>query len=322
MKIRITPDRVRMLHDTGAVKLADYIAAVEAAYAAHGQGAATVVPRLSLVTDTDRTSARPRSMKVAAAALPPLGVMGVVSYPAGYGRPLNFHILLHDAVSGDVLAMVEGEEVTEYATGAVTAVATRHLGRPDSTVAGQIGTGVFARLQALAVAAVCPLRELKCYSRDPVKREAFAAWAAERLPEVAVRAVDTASEAVRDSDILTTVTTAHEPVFDGALLAPGMHYNAVGMHYPKTREADTAAVARSRVVVDDLDQEFEEKGEILIPIAEGAFGRDHVLGTLGDVLAGRLQGRRTAGDITMFASGGTALEYVAVAEVLYRACMA
>jgi ornithine cyclodeaminase/alanine dehydrogenase-like protein (mu-crystallin family) len=97
-----------------------------------------------------------------------------------------------------------------------------------------------------------------------------------------------------------------------------MHCNVVGAHYPDAREVDSLAVRRSRVVVDDLDQAWGEKGELLIPLAAGEIGRDHVVGDLGAVLTGRCVGRTADSDITMFCSGGTALEYVGACAMLYE----
>ena len=145
-------------------------------------------------------------------------------------------------------------------------------------------------------------------------------WDGERdlLPGVTVRTVDSAREATEGADILVTVTTARTPVVEGAWLSPGMHCNVVGAHYPDAREIDSLAVRRSRVVVDDLDQAWGEKGELLIPLAAGEIGRDHVVGDLGAVLTGRCVGRTADSDITMFCSGGTALEYVGVCAMLYE----
>jgi ornithine cyclodeaminase/alanine dehydrogenase-like protein (mu-crystallin family) len=90
----------------------------------------------------------------------------------------------------------------------------------------------------------------------------------------------------------------------------------MGQHDPRTREVDSAAVAESRVVVDSVAQAWNEKGEILIPLAEGRIAKEHVLGELGDVVCGRVQARAAAGDKTMFCSGGTALEYMGTCAIL------
>jgi ornithine cyclodeaminase len=108
-------------------------------------------------------------------------------------------------------------------------------------------------------------------------------------------------------------------VLEGAWIAPGTHCNFVGMHYPEAREVDTDAIRSGRVIVDDVDQAWGEKGEIIIPMAAGEIARQHVAGDIGSVIAGKIAGRRDAGEITVFCSGGTALEYVGASAMVYEA---
>lgn len=312
---------VERLREHAEGSLDAHIEAVAGAYLEMGKGTARLLGRQSLNTDPDINSPRPRSFKIMGAALLEAGVMGVVTYPAGYGRPLDFRIVLSSAVGGEPLAIVEGEAVTQWATASVTAVATRALAREDAKVLGVIGTGTFAFDQPLAISRVRDIAEVRCYSRDPSKREAFAKRLGAKLEGIDVRAVESAAEAA-EADILTTVTTAHEPVVASSDIADGCHVNAVGMHYPKTREIDSETMARARVFVDDIGQTYEEKGEFLIPLAEGAIGEDHLLGDLGALLAEKVEGRRSAEEVTLFGSGGTALEYIGVAAYLAKAAEA
>jgi ornithine cyclodeaminase/alanine dehydrogenase-like protein (mu-crystallin family) len=162
------------------------------------------------------------------------------------------------------------------------------------------------------------IRSLRVHSPTRDNREAFARWAREALPGLDARAVNTAEEAVRGADIIVTITNSRQPVLKAEWIAPGTHCNVVGAHYPDAREIDTETVKRGRVIVDDLDQAFNEKGEILIPLAAGAITRDHVRGCVGDVLAGRVPGRTGADEITLFLSGGTSLEYMGASAMLQR----
>ena len=90
----------------------------------------------------------------------------------------------------------------------------------------------------------------------------------------------------------------------------------MGQHAPATRELDTAAIVRARVVVDAREQALAEKGELLLPIAEGAIDASHVAADLGEVVAGRRPGRRSDDEVTVFCSGGTALEYMGLAALI------
>ena len=150
----------------------------------------------------------------------------------------------------------------------------------------------------------------------------ISAWAGKAVPGLAVRVMDNARAAVEDADIVVTVTTSKTPVLEGAWLAPGTHCNLVGMHYPDTREADTETIRRSRVIVDDLDQAWGEKGEIMMPLAAGEISRDHIAGNIGSVIAGKIPGRRSASEITVFCSGGSALEYVGACSMLHAKALA
>ena len=167
-----------------------------------------------------------------------------------------------------------------------------------------------------------PIKEMRCYSRRAEPREAFAAWARKAVPGLTVRVLDNARAATEGADIVVTVTTSKTPVLEGAWLSPGTHCNLVGMHYPETREADTETIRRSRVIVDDLDQAWGEKGEIMMPLAAGEIARDHIVGNIGSVIAGKIPGRRNADVITAFCSGGTALEYVGACSMLYAKALA
>jgi ornithine cyclodeaminase/alanine dehydrogenase-like protein (mu-crystallin family) len=231
-------------------------------------------------------------------------------------------IMLFSAVNGDLLAILHGREMSLWKTGATAAVAARHMARADAKTAALIGTGYFARTQLLGLAAVRPLARVLCYSRDAMKCQAFVAWARAQLPGVLIEAAASAEAAVRGADIVVTVTTSPKPVLEGAWLASGVHCNVMGQHDPRAREVDSAAVAESRVVVDSFAQAWNEKGEILIPLAEGRIAKDHVLGELGDVVAGRLKPRSGDADKTMFCSGGTALEYMGTCAMLLETARA
>jgi ornithine cyclodeaminase/alanine dehydrogenase-like protein (mu-crystallin family) len=195
-------------------------------------------------------------------------------------------------------------------------VATRHLARDDASIAAIVGTGRYALAQLLCLATVRDLREVRCASRDASRREAFVQEARRTLPGLRIVSSASPREALRDADIVTTITTSSTPVVLGEWLAPGSHCNAMGQHAPSTRELDTQAIRDADVFVDAREQAFAEKGEILLPIAEGAIRGDHVKGELGEVVAGRIAGRTSNGQRTVFCSGGTALEYMTLCAML------
>jgi ornithine cyclodeaminase len=133
-----------------------------------------------------------------------------------------------------------------------------------------------------------------------------------------VHAVAGAREAVDGADVVCTTTSAREPVLRGEWLSPGVHLNAAGACFPTTRELDSEAVARARVFVDSRESARHEAGDLLIPQGEGRIGADHVLGELGEVLAGTCPGRTGDADITLFKSLGIAVEDLAAVHLLHR----
>ncbi|MFO0990019.1 MAG: ornithine cyclodeaminase family protein [Alphaproteobacteria bacterium] len=313
----IAPGDVERLHASGAVRMIDYVDAVERAFRGQGERALEILPRQVLWRDAADAGVRSPSLKMSASVLRSAGVMGASVYSAHF-RPgdLSMWIMLFSAVNGDLLAILHGREMSLWKTGATAAVAARHMARTDARTAALIGTGYFARTQLLGLAAVRPLARVRCYSRNAARREAFVAWARAQLPEIAIEAASSAEAAARGADIVVTVTTSPQPVLEGAWLAPGVHCNVMGQHDPRAREVDSEAVAASRVVVDSFAQAWNEKGEILIPLAEGRIAKEHVLGELGDIVAGRIAARRGDTDRTMFCSGGTALEYMGTCAML------
>ena len=127
----------------------------------------------------------------------------------------------------------------------------------------------------------------------------------------------TAESAVRDADVVCTVTAAREPVLLGEWLREGTHVNAVGASIPTARELDTAAVARSRLFVDRRESALAEAGDVLIPMKEGAFGASHIVAEIGELLTGTARGRRDDAEVTLFKSLGLAVEDLACAHYLH-----
>lgn len=135
----------------------------------------------------------------------------------------------------------------------------------------------------------------------------------------AIRTAATSGVATKvvEADLICTTTSSADPVLLGEWLAPGAHINAVGSSVPSARELDTAAVARSRLFVDRRESALNEAGDILMPMQEGAVGDKHIVGEIGEVLLGRVAGRTSDHEITLFKSLGLAVEDVAAAQQVY-----
>src|SRR5256884_4163713 len=121
--------------------------------------------------------------------------------------------------------------------------------------------------------------------------------------------------AVSGADIVTCATTSPTPLFAGADLRAGTHVDAVGSFRPETREVDSETVRRARVVVDAYTAALVEAGDLLIPLGEGAIAREHVVAELAELVAGNRPGRTSPAQVTLFKSGGFALEGLATATL-------
>jgi ornithine cyclodeaminase/alanine dehydrogenase len=241
--------------------------------------------------------------------------------PARYQLPTTIGLLvLSDPRTGAPLAVMDASYLTAMRTGAVSGVATKHLARPDAKRVGIFGAGVQAQTQLSAMACVRALEGVWVYDSDGPKAKAYAEQMTKTL-SIPVIAVATAREAVKGMDIIVAASSAAEPLFDGAWLEAGQHINGIGSHAPHTRELDTQTMVRSKVFVDSLDACLVEAGDLLIPMKEGAIGKDHIRAGLGEVVAGMKPGREAANEITVFKSVGLALQDASTAHMVYQAAL-
>ena len=257
------------------------------------------------------------------ACLEDVAVMGVKAISVFPANPKTGHdthqgaVLLFETKNGRLLAMLDAGMITALRTAAVSGAATRLLARRDAKSLALLGSGMQATTHLEAMCIVREIKRVRVWSRNLDHARDFA----ERetaCRSLAIEPVETAAQAVDGADIICTATSATEPVLKGDWIAPGSHINAVGACVPSARELDTAAVARSRLFVDCLESTRNEAGDFLLPRREGAIGDDHILGELGDLLLGRIQGRNSPEEVTLFKSLGLAVEDIAAAHHLYR----
>jgi len=231
-----------------------------------------------------------------------LGAKLVAFYPNNQGIPSHHAmIVLFKPETGEPLVTMDGRLITEMRTAAVSAVATRLLARPEASVLGILGSGVQARSHLAALRLVRTIREVRVWS--PRNAAAFAR-------EFGVRAVPTAEEAVRGSDIVVVATSSQTPVLSGAWLAPGTHINAVGAPRPTWRELDDDALRKARLYVEQREAATRESGDVI------AAGK--IFAEIGEVVAGRKPGRQSADEITLYKSVGVAVQDIVSAELVYR----
>jgi len=252
--------------------------------------------------------------------VPVYGCKIISLHPANPARArpaVQGFVALFDSHTGTPLALVDGAEVTRLRTAAASALATRKLARPEAATHGILGAGAQAASHLEAIACVRPITGVRVWARDHGKARAFATrhHAAGTAPIEAV--ADAAAAAA--CDVVSVVTNAPEPVLRGAWLRPGAHLNLVGAHEAEHREADSDAVAGAAVYVDSRRAALQEAGDLLIPIAEGRIGEAHIRGELGEVLEGRVRGRESAEQVTLYKSLGLAAQDLFAAVAVLEA---
>jgi ornithine cyclodeaminase/alanine dehydrogenase-like protein (mu-crystallin family) len=258
-------------------------------------------------------------MPAYSASLGAIGAKLITVYPGNHGTGLDSHqgaVLLFDGENGRLLAVMDAASITAIRTAAVSGVATRQLARRDTSTLAILGSGVQARTHLEAMFAVRSFEKVFVWSRNKENARTFVSSAAS-TENVEFEAVADAKAAVKDADVVCTVTASREPVLRGSWLRPGVHVNAVGASIPTARELDTDAVRRSKVFVDRRESALSEAGEILIPIQEAAITADHISGDIGEVLIGSHRGRENDAEITIFKSLGLAIEDLASAHFLH-----
>lgn len=244
-------------------------------------------------------------------------------FPRNFERGLPSHqgvVVLFDRDSGAPQAVVDAHAVTALRTAAASAVATDALARPDSAVLALLGYGEQAQTHLLAIAQVRRLREVRVWGRQAARAEAFVARmrALPELAGLALRCCESVAGAVTEADIVCTLTAASEPILGGAMLAPGTHVNLVGSGRAGPVEVDSALVLRSRYFADHRESVLRQGAEFLRAKAAGLVEDSHVLGEIGQVLAGELPGRRDADEITVYKSLGSIVQDLAAAREVCR----
>ena len=246
------------------------------------------------------------------------GVKLVTVFPGNSARSLpavSSSYLLCDGETGRHLALIDGTEITGRRTAAASALAGSFLARPDASRLLVVGAGHVAGLMPAAYAAVRPIREVRVWNVRPARAERLAASLREEGFD-ATPAADLAA-AVAEADIISCATLSRDALVQGEWLRPGAHVDLIGGFTPVMREVDDDAIRRARVFID-TDAALAEAGDLIQPLASGALRREDICGDLAQLCRGDLGGRRSASEITLFKSVGSALEDLAAAALAYE----
>jgi alanine dehydrogenase len=248
-----------------------------------------------------------------------LGCKTVTVFPdnATRGKPSVYGTyMLLSGETGEPLAVMDGRVLTAWRTAAASALAAKFLARPDASHLVMIGAGALAGHLVRAHAAVWPLRRITLWNRSQARAEQLANEL--RRDGFDVTLTQDLAEAVAEADVVSCATLAAEPLVRGVWLKQGTHVDLVGGFTPQMREADDETVRRAGIFVDTRAGALKEAGDIVDPIRRRVITRRQILGDLFDLCRGKVRGRRTASEITLFKSVGSAIEDLAAAVLVWR----
>lgn len=296
--------------------MVDIVDAIEQVAQEEYRGQVHMPPRININRDGT-------FLRMMPAYLEGSGLMGYKTFHGSMSKGVRYVIVLCDAGTGEIVAVLDAAYLTAVRTGATSGVATRFMARSDSSTVGLIGSGLEAETNLAAVAAVRPIDSVFVYSRNAERRAAFAERASEALG-IEVRPVDSPQAAIQSADVVIAATNTgiNGPVaLHGEWLAEGQHVVSIGSTNAALREIDRTTFERANQVVFDADprQVFEESGDLMAIKGEL---RKRLLDAdvLASVVAGGARDRADSA-VTLFKSVGTAAQDLAAAHVIYRAAL-
>jgi ornithine cyclodeaminase/alanine dehydrogenase-like protein (mu-crystallin family) len=248
------------------------------------------------------------------------GAKLVSVYPERFERSLPSHqgvIVVFDQATGAPVCVVHGGEITAIRTASTSAAATDALARPNSTCLTVLGYGEQARRHISSIAKVRNITRVKIWGRSMVRAEALAKEISED-EGIACECADTVELAVADADVICTVTAAAEPILYKQWVAPGTHINVVGSSRAGPTEIDNLLISGARFFADHRQSVLQQGAEFLSAKQAGLITDNHILGEIGEVFNGTLDGRVNDSDVTIFKSLGNIVQDLASAWWLYE----
>jgi ornithine cyclodeaminase len=249
-----------------------------------------------------------------------MGIKVISVFPGNKDVGYSSHqgmVLLFEAKNGRPLCMADADEITAIRTPAASAVATHLLARKDAETLSILGSGIQAGRHIEAMLLVRKIKKITLWSRN----ERNAGQLAEKVShniKMDITVVKDPEDAIRNMDIICTVTGSIQPIIKAEWVSPGTHINAVGSCSPQARELDTATICKSKLFTDCYESLFNEAGDFIIPKNEGAIDNSHVKGEIGEILLGKKDGRTSHDDITVFKSLGLAVEDIFAVDHIYQ----
>ena len=224
-------------------------------------------------------------------------------------------MVLFSARTGMLEALLlDNGYLTDLRTAAAGAVAARHLARADAKSVCIIGAGTQSRLQLQALCLVRPIRQAVIWARDVAKAEALAQNLSTEL-DITVSAIGDISSAVSCADIVVTTTPSASPLVMADWLRPGQHITAMGSDQHHKNELQSACLLRADIYVPDRRSQTEKLGELHHALSSGVISPETLFPELGEIIAGKAEGRKSAESITICDLTGTGVQDTAIATM-------
>lgn len=251
------------------------------------------------------------------------GVKIVSTFPDNpkVGKPTTTaQVLMLDEITGEVSAIMNGTYLTQLRTGAIQGAATDILAKKDAKKAVLIGAGGQAESQLEAMLTVRDLIEVAVVDLDEKLVDKFIKKMNKIYTNVKIYRPENQNDAIKQADIITTVTTSPEAVFDGSLIKKGCHVNGIGSYIENMKETPSQAFTQADIlVVDTYEGVFSEAGDVIKVLEDELVNKDDFI-ELGELVKNPNLGRTNDEQITVFNSVGTAvLDIVVAAKILEKA---
>jgi ornithine cyclodeaminase/alanine dehydrogenase len=225
-------------------------------------------------------------------------------------------VLLIDMSSGEIISMADGNYITALRTGAASGIATRYLANPDASSLAIFGCGAQGLTQMEAILAVRPIRTIYLFDQSE-KRANCIAEALQLMGKFNCQ-VNPDLKVLKKVDVICTATPSHHPLFTVNHLKPGVHINAIGSYRPDMNEIDPEILRVGLTYLDDAPACLKESGDLIVPLTNGIIKENDITGEIGELISGKISGRKTPEDITLFKSVGNAIQDFFIANEAFE----
>ena len=246
-----------------------------------------------------------------------IGIKIVSVFPENTTNNMNAvhaNYFLMNANDGKPVAVMDGTELTLRRTACASALAADYLVNKNVDTLLMIGTGNLAPHMIKAHCVVRNYSRILIWGRNEEKAERLALSL--KIKDKEIVAKNDLKEALNIADVISCATLSQKPLIMGDWIKPGQHLDLVGAFTPDMAEADSKAIAKSKVVVDTYEGALSESGELINALKEGRIKKEHILSDLRELVLEEKNIRKDSNDITLFKSVGTALEDLAAAELV------